>query len=93
MKLLFKLVVTVILLGLIIWYLGGLGEVLRLMASIDARYILLILLVNTADRALMTFKWARLIRGRGVHLPFFYGMKIYCASMVWGYIPAGDRGS
>lgn len=89
MKLLFKLIVTVILLGIIIWYLGGLGEVTSLMANIDPRYILLILLVNTADRALMTFKWARLLRGRGVHLPFYYGMKIYCASMVWGmFLPA-----
>jgi uncharacterized protein (TIRG00374 family) len=47
-------------------------------------YIVLAIFVNTADRALMTFKWAQLLRSRGVQLPFLYGMKVYCASMIWG---------
>jgi uncharacterized protein (TIRG00374 family) len=89
MKLALKLVVTLILLGVIVWHLGGLEDVLGSVNRIDPRYIVLILLVNTADRAVMTFKWAWLLHGKGVHLPFFRGMRIYCASMVWGmFLPA-----
>jgi glycosyltransferase 2 family protein len=88
-KLLLKLVFTVILLGVIVWQLGGLAGVGTLMLGIDPWYVVLLLLFNTADRALMTFKWAWLLRGRGVHLPFLRGMRIYCASMVWGlFLPA-----
>jgi uncharacterized protein (TIRG00374 family) len=78
-----------ILLGIIVWHLGGFEEVGGLLRRIDPRYVLLILLVNTADRALMTFKWVWLLRSRGVHLPLLHGMRIYCSSMVWGmFLPA-----
>jgi uncharacterized protein (TIRG00374 family) len=88
-KLLLKLVVTSVLIGIIFWHLGGLEEVGRLMARIDLWYILLILAVNTLDRSLMTFKWGWLLRSRGLHLSFWRGMQIYCASMVWGmFLPA-----
>lgn len=89
MKLVFKILISTSILGLIIWKMGGLREVTGLIVSIDPRYVLLILLINTADRALMTFKWVWLLRGRSVYLPFFKGMKIYCASMVWGiFLPS-----
>jgi uncharacterized protein (TIRG00374 family) len=89
MKLPLKLLITSVLLGIIFWHLGGLGEVSRLIIRVSPLYVLLILLLNTADRALMTFKWTRLLRGRGVRLPLVQGMKIYCASMVWGmFLPA-----
>jgi uncharacterized protein (TIRG00374 family) len=89
MKFLLKLVITLSLVAVIVWHLGGLAEVGRLMARITPLYVFLILMVNTLDRSLMTFKWGWLLRGRGVHLPFFCGMRIYCASMVWGmFLPA-----
>jgi uncharacterized protein (TIRG00374 family) len=84
MRLLVRVSVTVILVGVIIWQLGGVGEVVEVMKRVHPAYIILALLVNTADRALMTFKWAQLLRSRGVQLSFFYGMKVYCASMIWG---------
>lgn len=87
--LLLKISVTIILLGLILWQLGGVSEVVAMTKSMHPSFIALILLVNTADRALMTFKWTRLIRGKGIQIPFFFGMKIYCASMIWGlFLPA-----
>jgi len=89
MKFVLKLVITSSLVAIIVWHLGGLAEVGGLMARITPLYVLLILMVNTLDRSLMTFKWGWLLRGRGVHLPFFRGMRIYCASMVWGmFLPA-----
>ncbi|MFQ5875741.1 MAG: lysylphosphatidylglycerol synthase domain-containing protein, partial [Dehalococcoidia bacterium] len=89
MKVLLKLSFSLILIGVVIWQLGGLGEIGKVMAGIDPLFVFLILVVGTLDRALMTFKWARLLGARGVHLPFLRGMKIYCASMVWGlFLPS-----
>jgi uncharacterized protein (TIRG00374 family) len=89
MSLLLKVSVTATLLCVILWQLGGVGSVLAVMGRMHPGYVALVLLVNTADRALMTFKWGMLLRSRGVELPFFYGMKIYCASMIWGtFLPA-----
>jgi uncharacterized protein (TIRG00374 family) len=81
--------VTLILVGLIIWYLGGMSEVGSLMIKISPLYIVIIMALETFDRGLMTFKWGWLLRGRGIHLPLFSGMKIYCSSMIWGmFLPA-----
>jgi uncharacterized protein (TIRG00374 family) len=87
MKFLLKLFVSVVLVGAIVWYLWRLGDfdkLGKLMTSISPLYIPLILIVYMLDRGLMTFKWGQLLRSRGLHLPFFRGLKIYCASMVWG---------
>jgi uncharacterized protein (TIRG00374 family) len=89
MKLPLKLAITVILLGVIVWQLEDLRQVGQLLVRIDPLYVLLILILNTFDRALMTYKWRRLLRSRGQHLPFFRGLRIYCAAMVWGkFLPA-----
>lgn len=80
---------TLVLIGAILWYLGGIGEVGKLMSRFNPLFIVFILLLNTFDRGLMTYKWGRLLQGRGIRLPFLYGMKIYCASMIWGmFLPA-----
>ena len=89
MRFLLRLAVTVIVAGMIVWYLGDLGAIRGLIAQIKPLYVLLILIVITLDRALMAFKWGLLLCGRGVYLPFCQGLKIYCASMVWGmFLPA-----
>jgi uncharacterized protein (TIRG00374 family) len=88
MSLLLKLSVTTVLVGVIVW-LGGVTDVIGIMGRMHPGYIALVLLVNTADRALMTFKWIQLLRSRGMDLPFLHAMRIYCASMVWGtFLPA-----
>lgn len=84
MKFLLKVAISLTLIGVIVWQLGDLGEVGELMVRIDPLYVLLIIIVGTLDRVLMTFKWTQLLRSRGVLLPFADGMKIYCASMIWG---------
>jgi len=84
MRLFLKVLVSLVLLGVIFWQLEDLGKVGELIGRIAPAYVLLILAVNTCDRGLMTFKWALLLRSRGLHLPFLRGMVIYCASMVWG---------
>jgi glycosyltransferase 2 family protein len=89
MKVVLKLAVMVSLIGVIVWQLGDLHAVGRLLGRIDPAYVPLILGVSTLDRALMTYKWGRLLRGRGLHLPFWRGLQLYCAAMIWGmFLPA-----
>ena len=50
---------------------------------------MLVVILCTLDRALMTFKWIRLLEARGIQFRFLAAMKIYCASMVWAmFLPA-----
>lgn len=84
MKRFLRVIITLILLGVIIWVLGGIGEVGRLMARMDPLYAVLVFGIATVSRMLMTFKWQQLLRGQGLHLPFFRGLRIYCASNIWG---------
>jgi glycosyltransferase 2 family protein len=89
MRLPLKLAITVILVAAIVWQLGDLRKVGQLLVRIDPAYMLVIFAVYTLDRALMTHKWGLLLRSRGQQLPFFHGLRIYCASMVWGmFLPA-----
>jgi uncharacterized protein (TIRG00374 family) len=84
-----KLVFTLFLLGVIVWYLEDFGKFTRLITSLSPAYFLFLYAVNTFDRALMTFKWGLLLHSRGLRLPFFAGLKIYCAAMIWGmFLPA-----
>jgi uncharacterized protein (TIRG00374 family) len=86
MKLALKLAFTVIIVAAIVWQLGNPHELGQLLVRIDPAYVLLILALFTLDRALMTYKWGLLLRSRGQQLPFFRGLRIYCASMVWGIL-------
>jgi glycosyltransferase 2 family protein len=84
MKFLLKLAMTVVLVGAIVWQLDDPRKVGQLLVTLDPAYMLLILAIYTVDRVLMTYKWGMLLRSRSQHLPFFHGVRIYCASMVWG---------
>ena len=84
-----KLAITLTFLGLIIWKLGGISEVVNIMIKINPFFVVLVVLVNWLDRGLMTYKWLFLLRKKGIYVPFFQGMKIYCASMIWGiFLPS-----
>ena len=52
---LLKLSITIVVVGLIIWQLGGLGEVGSVMAGITPAFVFLVIFVITVDRALMTY--------------------------------------
>lgn len=84
MKTAIKLIVSVCLIGVIVWMLGGLREIGVQILRLNPLYIVPIVVLHLIDRGLMTFKWGLLLRSRGMKLPFFRGMMIYCASMVWG---------
>jgi glycosyltransferase 2 family protein len=81
-----KLIISLILFALIAWKLGDLREVGRVFQTISPFHIVLTILAVNLDRALMTIKWKRLLSSLGLQLPFLNGLKIYCASMVWGMV-------
>jgi uncharacterized protein (TIRG00374 family) len=86
MKRLLKVTISLILVGVILWKFIGVEELGDLITDVSPAYLILICMVTTLDRALMTLKWAWLLRSQGVYLPLLLGMKIYCASMLWGML-------
>ena len=84
MKTTLKVAVSAILIGAIVWMLGGIREVGAQILRIRPIYILPIVAVAMIDRALMAYKWCLLLRGRGIRLPFLQAMMVYCASAIWG---------
>ena len=93
MKTALKLLVSVCLIGAILWNHGGLRGVEDQILRISSLYILPVAALNLVDRGLMTYKWSLLLKGRGHKLPFFRGMMIYCASWVWGFFLPTTVGS
>ena len=84
-----RLAVSLSLIGCIIWWLGGVGKIGAIVSRISFRFAMLVLILCTLDRALMTFKWIRLLEARGIRFRFLAAMKIYCASTIWGmFLPA-----
>jgi len=79
-----KIAVSAFLIGAIVWMLGGIREVGAQILRINPLYIVPIIALTVIDRGMMTYKWGLLLRGRGIRLPFFRGMMIYCASAIWG---------
>jgi uncharacterized protein (TIRG00374 family) len=89
LKRLLRVIVTGGLLSLILWKIGGFHALVKPIAGVSFPFVIVILLLNTADRLLMSYKWSRLLRLRGIHLPLFKVMRIYCSSMVWGtFLPS-----
>lgn len=84
-----RVAVALGLIGLAVHQLGGPGALRSGLGGLSLAGVALALLANTADRLLMTWKWALLLRARGHRLSVLAGTQIYCAAMVWGmFLPA-----
>ena len=84
-----RLAVTVFVLVWLVRELGGLDTLAAQLLAVPAPVVVAVLVVNTLDRLLMTYKWLRLLRVRGEDLPLLQATRIYCAAMVWGmFLPA-----
>src|SRR5438309_95088 len=79
-----RLVISLVLIGCIVWWLGGLGKIAAIAGRISFGLASLAVIVSILDRALMTYKWTLLLKAKGIHLGLLTAMKIYCASMIWG---------
>jgi uncharacterized protein (TIRG00374 family) len=84
MKLFIKLLISAVLIGLLIWYMGGISEIVMVIGGANPIFFVFAFIIITLDRALMVYKWKLLLRSRDQHLPFFSGIKIYCSAMIWG---------
>ena len=84
MKTALKVAVSALLIGVIVWMLGGIREVGAQILRINPLYIIPIVALILIDRGLMAYKWGLLLRGRGIRLPFLRAMMVYCASAIWG---------
>jgi len=69
MRLFLKLAVSVVFIIVLIWYIGGFGEILKLIVNADHFITLSAFLLITLDRVLMSFKWNILLRSKGVYIP------------------------
>jgi uncharacterized protein (TIRG00374 family) len=79
-----RLVISLVLVGCIVWWFGGPGKIAAIAGRISFGLAGLVIILIMLDRALMTYKWTLLLKARGVHLRLLTAMKIYCASMIWG---------
>lgn len=84
MKLFIKLLISAGLIGLIIWYMGGIAELVTIVKGANPAFFILAFFIITFDRALMMYKWKLLLKSRNQQIPFFHGLKIYCSAMIWG---------
>ncbi len=84
MKTALRVAVSAILVGAIVWMLGGIREVGAQILRIDPLYLVPIVALIMIDRGLMAYKWCFLLRGRGIRLPILRAMMVYCASAIWG---------
>lgn len=84
MNKLLRVIITVTLISVVLWQVGDIRQISNVLGRIDPFLTLVTLIVITLDRATMTYKWGYLLHGHGQILPFFKGMKIYCASAIWG---------
>ena len=82
----FKLAISITLLAVILWQVGGIKDVGAVMSRADLKITILTLLVITLDRVLMTYKWIFLLRSQGQQLALFRGLKIYCSAAMWGFL-------
>ena len=89
MKSAIKIFVTLGIVVAIIWYLGGIDNIIKHLISSSPVWICIAFLIATLDRILMSFKWGLLLKSRGIEIPLFYNVKIYCSTMIWGmFLPS-----
>jgi glycosyltransferase 2 family protein len=88
-----RLLISLVCLWILFATLTDIRDVGSSIASMTATSLLIGLLVVTADRWLMTFKWLLLLRSVNHHLPMWRGMTIYCTSTLIGSVLPSTAGS
>jgi glycosyltransferase 2 family protein len=88
-----KILVSVGLIAAILWNHGGIQGLYEDIRHASILYLVAVAALILIDRGLMAYKWSLLLRGRGQYLPLLRGLKIYCASWVWGYFLPSTLGS
>lgn len=84
MKPVARAAVSIALAALLLGYFIDWRETVSALQGLDPVWTIVALLVVTADRALMSYKWGLLLATQGHRLHFLKGLMVYCSSMVWG---------
>jgi len=93
LKTLLRILISIALLGAIVWVLGGVRELASHLLRLQPGLVIAVLGILTLDRALMAYKWALLLKDRGIHVPFVRAMTAYCSSAVWGLLLPSSLGA
>ena len=89
MRSLIRLGIGAVIIGVLIWIGDGLAAHWEVMSQLGALAAILALIVITAGRTLMAYKWLRLLRCRGADMSLHTATQIYCAANIWGlFLPA-----
>jgi glycosyltransferase 2 family protein len=84
-----KIVVSLGLLVLVVITIGDMGGVKQQILQATWYSLVVAYLLNWGNRTIMAYKWVRLLDFRGHPLPLRQGVKIYCASALWGlFLPS-----
>jgi uncharacterized protein (TIRG00374 family) len=86
MKFTLRLGVSLVLIALLFAYFVDAQQVLRILRGFHPLWLGFAIVVATADRILMAYKWTLLLKAQGYRLPLFQAVTIYCTSMVWGMV-------
>src|SRR5262245_26558278 len=87
-----RAVLSIALLAAILTYVGP-AEILAPLVDAHPGWVLASFAAMTFDRWLMTLKWIRLLRSRGIALPVLAGLKIYCTAMLLGLLLPSTLGA
>jgi len=79
-----QVAVAVLLVGALLFWVTDPHEIWLTLHRLDSRWALVAVLIITADRLLMTYKWLLLLAARGHTLSVVEGTALYCNAMLWG---------
>jgi glycosyltransferase 2 family protein len=80
-----RVISVIALTAAIIWVVGDVREIGRVLAKVNLGFIVLGFSVITVDRLLMSYKWGLLLP-RNSSLGLARNCQIYCTSMMWGLL-------
>src|SRR5688500_7633980 len=79
-----RLTVTLALCAALLVYVVDVRVVADTLMRSDPAWALVAILVLTADRFLMSFKWGLLLNIRGYRIGWTRQLMVYCSAMMWG---------
>lgn len=79
-----QVAIAVLLVSALLFWVTDPHEIWLTLNRLDVRWALVAVLIITADRLLMTYKWLGLLAARGHTLSVFEGTALYCNAMLWG---------
>jgi glycosyltransferase 2 family protein len=88
MSKLIRIVISVALLALVVWF-ADWPSILAVLKKIQPEWALLAFAMSAADRVILTFRWQALLASQGVHLSFARLLKtLLAANFIGSFLPS-----